>query len=100
MAHWLLILGSLLVFASAILKWVYFALSRHPLGFQLPLLRKMELVPHFSLLSYGVVGIAVLVIALVLLCRSATYHALCAVAILVPMWLAAPCRLAFSQPGL
>ena len=100
MAHWLLIVGSLLVFASAALKWMYFAFSRHPSGLELPLLRKMELVPHFSVLSYGVVGIAVLVIALVLLWRSAAYLALCAVAILIAMWFAAPCRLAFSQPSL
>jgi tetratricopeptide (TPR) repeat protein len=100
MAHWLLIVGSLLVLASAALKWMYFAFSRHPSGLELPLLRKMELVPHFSVLSYGVVGIAVLVIALVLLWRSAAYLALCAVAILIAMWFAAPCRLAFSQPSL
>ena len=60
MAHWLLIVGSVLVFASAFLKWVYFAFSRHPLGLQLPLLRNLELIPHLSLFSYGVVGIAVL----------------------------------------
>jgi hypothetical protein len=60
----------------------------------------MELVPHFSVLSYGVVGIAVLVVALILLWRSATYLALCAIAILIAMWLAAPCRLACSQPSL
>jgi len=100
MGHWLLIVGSLLVFASVTLKWMYFAFSRHPSGIELPLLRKMELVPHFSVLSYGVVGIAVLVIALVLLWRSATYLALCAVTVLVAMWLAVPCRLAFSQPSL
>ena len=59
-AHWLLIVGSVLVFASASLKWVYFAFSRHPLGLQLPLLGHIGLIPHLSLLSYGVVGIAVL----------------------------------------
>src|SRR3954464_13592115 len=100
MAHWLLIVGSLLVFASAVLKWVYFAFSRHPSGFELPLLGKMELIPVFSVLSYGVIGIAVLAIALVLVWRSATYLALCAVTVLVAMWLAVPCRLAFSQPSL
>lgn len=93
-------MGSLLVFASAVLKWMYFAFSRHPLGFELPLLRRMELVPHFSVLSYGTGGIIVLVIALILLWRSATYLALCAVAVLIAMWLAAPCQLACSQPSL
>src|SRR5205814_7658654 len=71
--HWLLIVGSVLVFASAVLKWAYFAFSRHPLGLQLPLLRNVGLIPHLSLLSYGVVGIAVITTGLVLLRRSATY---------------------------
>ena len=31
MTHWLLIVGSVLVFASAALKWIYFAFSHHPL---------------------------------------------------------------------
>src|SRR5207244_9988642 len=84
---------------SAVLKWVYFAFSRHPLGLQLPLLRKIELIPHFSLLSYGVVGIAVLAASLVLLRRSATYLALSAVAILIALWLAVPCQFAFRQPA-
>ena len=65
-AHWLLIVGGVLIFASALLKWVYFAFSRHPLGLQLPLLRNIGLIPHFSLFSYGVVGIAILTIGLVL----------------------------------
>src|SRR5439155_26476067 len=32
--HLLLIVGSALVFASAVLNWAYFAFSRHPLGLQ------------------------------------------------------------------
>ncbi len=98
-AYWLLIVGGVLVFASAVLKWVYFAFSRHPFGLQLPLLRNVELIPHFSLLSYGVVGIAVLTTGLVLLWRSATYLALAA-AILIALWVAAPCQIAFQQPAL
>jgi hypothetical protein len=97
-AYWLLIVGSVLVFASAVLKWVYFPFSRHPFGLQLPLLRNLELIPHFSLLSYGVVGIAVLTTGLVLLWRSARYLALAA-AILIALWVAAPCQIAFQQPA-
>jgi len=99
-AHWLLVVGSVLIFASAVLKWVYFAFSIHPLGLQLPLLRNVDLIPHFFLLSYGVVGIAVLTIGLVLLWRSAPYLALTAVAILIALWVAVPCRIAFQQPSL
>ena len=98
-AYWLLIVGSVLVFASAALKWVYFPFSRHPFGFQLPLLRNLEFIPHFSLLSYGVVGIAVLTTGLVLRRRSATHLALAA-AILIALWVAAPCQIAFQQPAL
>ncbi len=98
-AYWLLIVGSVLVFASAVLKWVYFGFSRHPFGFQLPLLRNVKLIPHFSLLSYGVVGIAVLTTGLVLRRRSARYLALAA-AILIALWVAAPCQIAFQQPAL
>ena len=98
-AYWLLIVGSVLVFASAVLKWVYFPFSRHPFGLQLPLLRNVELIPHFSLFSYGVVGTAVLTTGLVLLRRSATHLALAA-AILIALWVAAPCQIAFQQPAL
>jgi tetratricopeptide (TPR) repeat protein len=98
-AYWLLIVGSVLVFVSAVLKWVYFPFSRHPSGLQLPLLRNLELIPHFSLLSYGVVGIAVLTTGLVLLWRSARYLALAA-AILIALWVAKPCQIAFQQPAL
>ena len=88
-AYWLLIVGNVLVFASAVLKWVNFPFSRHPFGLQLPLLRNVELIPHLSLLSYGVVGIAVLTTGLVLLRRSATHLALAA-AILITLCVAAP----------
>jgi tetratricopeptide (TPR) repeat protein len=100
LAHWLLIVGSVLIVASAVLKWVYFPFSRHPLGFQWPLLRNVELIPHLSLLSYGIVAIAVLTIALVLVWRSDTYLALVAVAILIALWIAAPCQIAFQRPAL
>jgi tetratricopeptide (TPR) repeat protein len=98
-AHWLLIVGSFLIFASAVMKWVNFAFSRHPLGLQLPLLRNVQLIPHLSLLSYGVVGIAVLTTGVVLLRRSTTYLALAA-AILIALWIMAPCQVAFQQPTL
>src|SRR5207244_9711744 len=64
MAHWLLIVGSILIFAAAALKWIYFAFSRHPVGYQLPLLAKLGHIPHFSILSYGVVVIAILTLVL------------------------------------
>ncbi len=100
MAHWLLIVGSILIFAAAALKWIYFAFSRHPVGYQLPLLAKLGHIPHFSILSYGVVGIALLTLVLFFIWRSATYLALSAVAVLIALWIAAPCQIAFTQPSL
>jgi len=97
-AYWLLIVGSTLVLASAVLKWVYFAFSRHPLGLQLPLLRNVELIPRLSLFSYGLVGIAVLTTG-VLRRQSPKYLALTA-AILIALWVATPCQIAFQQPAL
>lgn len=96
--YWLLIVGSTLVLASAVLKWVYFAFSRHPLGLQLPLLRKVELIPHLSLFSYGLVGIAVLTTG-VLRRHSPRYLVLTA-AILIALWVATPCQIASQQPAL
>jgi tetratricopeptide (TPR) repeat protein len=98
-AHWLLFVGSFLVFGSAILKWVDFPFSHHPYGLQLPLLRNVELIPHLSLLSYGVLGACVLATGLALLRRSDTFLALAA-AILIAFWVAAPCQIAFQQPAL
>ena len=98
-AHWLLFVGSFLVFGSAILKWVNFPFSRHPSGLQLPLLRNIELLPHLSLLSYGVLGACVLATGLALLWRSDTFLAVAA-AILIAFWVAAPCQIAFQQPAL
>ena len=98
-AYWLLIVGSFLVFASAVLKWVDFPFSHHPYGLQLPLLQDIQLIPHLSLLSYGVVGITVITAGLVLLRRSGKFLALAA-AILIALWVAAPCQIAFQKPAL
>ena len=97
-AHWLLILGSLLIIGSALLKWIYFAFTRHPLGLQLPLLRNIGVIPHFSLLSYGVVGIAVLTVGLVLFWRCGRYPPF-VVVILITLWVALPCQIAFQRPA-
>src|SRR6266542_3170016 len=66
-AHWVLIVGSFLVFCSVLLKWVEFPLSQNLSGLQLPLLRNVGLIAHVYLLSFGVLGIGVLITGLVLL---------------------------------
>ena len=98
-AYWLLIVGSFLVFASAVLKWVNFPLSHHPYGLQLPLLRNVGALPHLSLFSYGVVGGAILTTGLVLHRRSGRFLAVAA-AILIAFCVMLPCQIAFQQPAL
>src|SRR5207244_11261942 len=97
-AHWVLFLGSFCILGSALLKWIYFAFTRRPLGLQLPFLRNIGVIPHFSVLSYGVVGIAVLTVGLVLFWRSARYPPF-AVAILISLWVTLPCQIAFQRPA-
>src|SRR5437870_4444808 len=98
-AHWLLILGAFFVFVSLILKWVDFPFSHHPYGLQLRLLRNVELIPHLSLFSYGVVGGAILTAGLVLRGRSGRFLAVVA-AILIAFCVMLPCQIAFQQPAL
>src|SRR5881396_1104191 len=69
-AHWVLIVGSFLVFCSVLLKWVEFPLSRNLSGLQLPLLRNVGLTAHIYFLSVGALGIVVLITGLVSLRRS------------------------------
>jgi len=98
-AHWLLIAGSFLVFASAILKWVYFPFSHHPYGLQMPLLRNVGVLPRLSLFSYGVLAVAVLATGLVMRRFSDRFLALAA-AILIALCVMLPCQIAFQQPAL
>jgi hypothetical protein len=94
-----LILGAFFVFASLILKWVDFPFSHHPYGLQLPLLRNVGTVPHFSLFSYGVVGAAILITGLVLHRHSGRFLAVAA-AILISFCVMLPCQIGFQQPVL
>jgi hypothetical protein len=98
-AHWLMILGAFFIFVSLTRKWVDFPLSHHPDGLQLPLLRNVGTIPHFSLFSYGVVGGAILATGLILRRRSGRFLAVAA-AILIAFWVILPCQIAFQQPAL
>jgi tetratricopeptide (TPR) repeat protein len=98
-AHWLLIAGSFLVFASVVLNWVEFPLSRDLSGLQLPLRGNVGLIPHIYLLSFGGLGIAVLTIGL-LLSRLSNFLLAFGAAILLTLCMAVPCQIAFQQPTL
>ena len=97
--HWVLIVGSFLVFCSVLLKWVEFPLSQNLSGLQLPLLRNVGLIAHVYLLSFGVLGLGVLITGLVLLRLSGPLLALAA-AILITLSAVVPCQIAFQQPAL
>lgn len=98
-AHWVLIVGSFLVFCSVLLKWVQFPLSQNVSGLQLPLFRNVELIAHVYLISFGVLGIGVLITGLVWLRLSGPLLALAA-AILITLCVVVPCQIAFQQPAL
>jgi tetratricopeptide (TPR) repeat protein len=98
-AHCVLIVGSFLIFCSVVLKWVQFPLSQNLSGLQLPLLRNVEPIAHVYFLSFGVLGIGVLITGLVLLRLSGPLLALSA-AILITLCVVVPCQIAFQQPGL
>ena len=60
-AYWLLIVGCLLIFGSAFLKWVQYPLSSNLSGLKLPLFHDSGVIPHVTLLSFGALGIVVLI---------------------------------------
>src|SRR5215471_18157832 len=66
-AYWLLILGICLIFGSAILKWVQYPLTSNLSGLKLPLFHDSGVIPHITLLSFGVLRIVVLIAGIVLL---------------------------------
>src|SRR6266705_3305959 len=97
--NWVLIVGSFLVFCSVPLKWVEFPLSQNLFGFRLSLRRNVGLIAHIYLLSFGVLGIGVLITGLILLRLSGPLLALAA-AILITLCVVVPCQIAFQQPAL
>src|SRR5437867_12784058 len=66
-AYWLLILGSFLILGSAFLKWVQYPISSNLSGLKLPLFHDSGIIPHVTLLSFGALGIVVLIAGVVLL---------------------------------
>jgi tetratricopeptide (TPR) repeat protein len=96
--YWLLIIGSLLVLGSVILKWVQFPFSNDLSGLKLSLLTDPGLAPRMTLFSVGALGVLVLVVGIVLLRRNATLLSLAA-AILVMLWAITPAQIGFRQPS-
>ena len=96
-AYWLLIIGSFLVIGSAVLKWVQYPLTSNLSGLKLPLLHDSGVIPHVALLSFGALGIIVLLAGVAL--HRFFPSALClAAAVLITMFVLTPAHIAFQQP--
>ena len=96
-AYWLLILGSFLIFGSAFLKWVQYPLTSNLSGLKLPLFHDSGVIPHVTLLSFGVLGIVVLIAGIVLL-RFFTSALSLAAAVLITIFVLTPAHIAFQHP--
>jgi tetratricopeptide (TPR) repeat protein len=96
-AYWLLILGSFLILGSAFLKWVQYPLSSNPSGLKLPLFHDPGIIPHVTFLSFGALGIVVLIAGVVLLRFFASALSIAA-AVLITLCVLTPAHIAFQRP--
>src|SRR5215475_2336373 len=96
-SYWLLVIGSFLIFGSAFLKWVQYPLSSNLSGLKFPLFHGPGIIPHVTLLSFGAVGVVVLIVGIVLLRFSVSALGLAA-AVLITLCLLTPAHIAFQQP--
>ena len=95
--YWVLILGSSLILGSAFLKWVQYPLTSNLSGLNLPLFHDSGVIPHVTLLSFGTLGIVVLIAGLVLRRFFASALGLAA-AVLITLCVLTPAHIAFQQP--
>src|SRR5438876_10979165 len=96
-AYWLLILGSFLILGSVLLKWVQYPISSNLSGLKFPLFHDSGVIPHVTLLSFGALGVAVLIAGFVLRRFFASALGLAA-AVLITMCVLTPAHIAFQQP--
>jgi tetratricopeptide (TPR) repeat protein len=97
--HWALILGSILVIGSVILKWVQSPFSHTLSGLKLSLLRDPGVNPHLTLFSVGAIGLLILLAALIFWRRRPALLGLSA-SVLIMLWVITPQQLAFRQPSI
>ncbi len=96
-AYWLLIVGSFLILGSAFLKWVQYPLTSNISGLKLPLFHDSGVIPHVTLLSFGALGVVVLIAGIVLRRFFASALGLAA-AVLITVCVLTPAHIAFQQP--
>src|SRR5262245_23058741 len=95
--YWLLIIGSFLILGSAVFKWVQYPLSSSPSGIKLPLFQAVGIIPHVTLLSFGVLGVVVLTAGVVLR-RFFPLALSLAAAVLITLCVITPAHIAFQKP--
>jgi hypothetical protein len=98
-AYWLLIIGSCLVLGATIIKWVESPFSNNLNGLQLSVLRGADIIPNVSLLSFGAIGVAVLLIGLFSYRWFPMALALVG-AILLTLCILVPAHIAFRHPAM
>ena len=96
-AYWLFIVGCLLIFGSAFLKWVQYPLSSNLSGLKLPLLHDSGVIPHVTLLSFWALGFVVLFAGILLRRFFASALGLAA-AVLITVSVLTPAHIAFQRP--
>jgi tetratricopeptide (TPR) repeat protein len=96
-AYWLLILGIVLILGSVLLKWVQYPMTSNLSGLKFPLFHDSGIIPHVTLLSFGALGIVVLIAGVVLRRFFASALGLAA-AVLITLCVLTPVHIAFQQP--
>src|SRR6266705_642122 len=96
-AYWLLILGIVLILGSVLLKWVQYPMTSNLSGLKFPLFHDSGVIPHVTLLSFGALGVAVLIAGFFLRRFFASALGLAA-AVLITMCVLTPAHIAFQQP--
>ncbi|MDQ3199158.1 MAG: hypothetical protein M3Q46_08250 [Verrucomicrobiota bacterium] len=96
--YWLLLIASVLIVLSAVLKWVHFPFSHNLPGLKFSLLGDPGINPHITPFSMAFLGIVLLGIGILFRKRFALVLCLVA-AILVTLWALAPAQIAFRQPS-
>jgi tetratricopeptide (TPR) repeat protein len=97
--YFLILVGSGLVLASVVLKWVQFPLSHNLSGLKFSLLRDPGITAHISLFSVGVIGAMILAGALIFWRKNYSLLALAA-AFLLMLWAVTPTQIAFREPSM
>jgi hypothetical protein len=96
--HWLLIIGTLLLCISILLRWANFPLSRSFNALQLSSSYTPELMPRYHLSSYGVYAAFVFAAGLAAR-RFSRLSLMLAATILITIFVALPCDLVSNQPS-